>query len=48
VIGGGNIPLDRIREAIRTGSRQTQEPSSDPASRGHLLPLAGEGRTSEL
>ncbi|MFO1102824.1 MAG: DUF559 domain-containing protein [Methylocystis sp.] len=48
VIGGGNIPLDRIREAIRTGARQTEAPSSDPASRGHLLPQAGEGRNSDL
>ncbi|WP_244594542.1 endonuclease domain-containing protein [Methylosinus sporium] len=41
VIGGGNIPLERIREAIanRPG------PSSDPTSSGHLLPQVGEGRT---
>jgi very-short-patch-repair endonuclease len=34
VIGGGNIPLELIREAIG----KPIEPSSDPASRGHLLP----------
>jgi very-short-patch-repair endonuclease len=44
VIGGGNIPLDRIRAAVRT-EVDRREPSSDPASRGHLLPRAGEGRT---
>ena len=43
VIGGGNIPLDMIREAIRMNSAKPREPSSDPASRGHLLPQAGEG-----
>ncbi len=45
VIGGGNIPLERIREAVKAISER-REPSSDPASRGHLLPQAGEGRTS--
>ncbi len=45
VIGGGNIPLERIREAVKMISDR-REPSSDPASRGHLLPQAGEGRTS--
>lgn len=42
VIGGGNMPLDRIREAVKTNADR-REPSSDPASRGHLLPQAGEG-----
>jgi very-short-patch-repair endonuclease len=41
VIGGGNIPLERIREAIAN----RRGPSSDPAPPGHLLPQAGEGRT---
>jgi very-short-patch-repair endonuclease len=44
VIGGGNIPLERIREAIKTIVSRLG-PSSDPASRGHLLPQAGDGRT---
>ena len=44
VIGGGNIPLERIREAIRTIADR-RGPSSDPTSSGHLLPQAGEGRT---
>jgi very-short-patch-repair endonuclease len=49
VIGGGNIPLDRIREAIRTGVEASRRaPSSDPRSReGHLLPQAGEGSNPE-
>ncbi|WP_166141110.1 endonuclease domain-containing protein [Methylosinus sp. RM1] len=41
VIGGGNIPLGRIREAIAN----RRGPSSDPTSSGHLLPQVGEGRT---
>jgi very-short-patch-repair endonuclease len=47
VIGGGNIPLERIREAIRTSVEASRRaPSSDPRSReGHLLPQAGEGET---
>jgi hypothetical protein len=43
VIGGGDIPLDLIRAALAVHSVKSQEPSSDPASRGHLLPQAGEG-----
>ena len=38
VLGDGGMVLDRIRRVMR------EEPSSDLASRGHLLPLAGEGR----
>ncbi|WP_255608548.1 endonuclease domain-containing protein [Methylosinus sp. Sm6] len=45
VIGGGNIPLERIREVIKTIANR-RGPSSDPTSSGHLLPQAGEGRTS--
>jgi very-short-patch-repair endonuclease len=45
VIGGGNIPLERIREAIKTIANRLG-PSSDPTSSGHLLPQVGEGRTS--
>jgi very-short-patch-repair endonuclease len=45
VIGGGNIPLERIREVIKT-IVDRRGPSSDPATPGHLLPRAGEGRTS--
>ncbi|CAN2535040.1 putative+protein [Methylocapsa aurea] len=41
VIGGGNIPLEWIREAIAN----RRGPSSDPAPPGHLLPQVGEGRT---
>jgi very-short-patch-repair endonuclease len=44
VIGGGNIPLERIREAIRNIVNR-RGPSSDPTSSGHLLPQVGEGRT---
>ncbi|ATQ68564.1 MULTISPECIES: endonuclease domain-containing protein [Methylosinus] len=45
VIGGGNIPLERIREVIKTITNR-RGPSSDPTSSGHLLPQAGEGTTS--
>jgi very-short-patch-repair endonuclease len=45
VIGGGNMPLERIREVIKTIADR-RGPSSDPATPGHLLPRAGEGRTS--
>ena len=37
VLGGGGMVLDLIRRIMR------ENPSSDLASRGHLLPRAGEG-----
>ena len=37
VLGGGEMVLDLIRRVMR------EDPSSDLASRGHLLPHAGEG-----
>ena len=46
VIGGGNIPLERIREAVRAIANR-RGPSSDPTSSGHLLPQAGEGENTE-
>ncbi len=38
VLGGGGMVLDLMKSAMR------RAPSSDLAARGHLLPLAGEGK----